>query len=90
MHIGADIFVDWQQRDVQALPKVAAHADLLQRQQDDDRRRAHRVRSPRAGTHRRRYLCLPPASNVLVTGDVLTVGTYPIADYTTGGWLGGC
>jgi glyoxylase-like metal-dependent hydrolase (beta-lactamase superfamily II) len=30
-----------------------------------------------------------PDSNVLVAGDVLTVGTYPIADYTTGGWLGG-
>jgi len=30
-----------------------------------------------------------PASNVLVTGHVMTVGKYPIADYTTGGWLGG-
>ena len=28
-------------------------------------------------------------ANVLVAGDVMTVGTYPIADYTTGGWLGG-
>jgi glyoxylase-like metal-dependent hydrolase (beta-lactamase superfamily II) len=24
-----------------------------------------------------------------MTGDVLTVGKYPIADYTSGGWLGG-
>ena len=30
-----------------------------------------------------------PDANVLVAGDVLSVGTYPIADYTTGGWLGG-
>ena len=30
-----------------------------------------------------------PEANVLVAGDVLTVGTYPIADYTTGGWIGG-
>ena len=30
-----------------------------------------------------------PASNVLMTGDVMSVGKYPIADYTTGGWLGG-
>ena len=29
------------------------------------------------------------SSNVLMTGDVMTVGRYPIADYTTGGWLGG-
>ena len=30
-----------------------------------------------------------PASNVLMAGDVMSVGAYPIADYTTGGWLGG-
>lgn len=28
-------------------------------------------------------------SNVLVAGDVFAVGRYPIADYTSGGWLGG-
>jgi glyoxylase-like metal-dependent hydrolase (beta-lactamase superfamily II) len=30
-----------------------------------------------------------PDANVLVAGDVLAVGTYPIADYISGGWLGG-
>jgi glyoxylase-like metal-dependent hydrolase (beta-lactamase superfamily II) len=30
-----------------------------------------------------------PGPNILVTGDVFTVGTYPILDYTTGGWIGG-
>jgi glyoxylase-like metal-dependent hydrolase (beta-lactamase superfamily II) len=28
-------------------------------------------------------------SNMLVAGDVMTVAKYPIADYTSGGWLGG-
>lgn len=28
-------------------------------------------------------------ANVLAVGDVMSVGTYPIADYTSGGWLGG-
>lgn len=28
-------------------------------------------------------------ANVLVVGDVMTAGRYPIADYTSGGWLGG-
>lgn len=28
-------------------------------------------------------------ANVLAVGDVMTVGKYPIADYTSGGWLGG-
>jgi glyoxylase-like metal-dependent hydrolase (beta-lactamase superfamily II) len=30
-----------------------------------------------------------PGPNVLVAGDVMTVGSYPILDYTTGGWIGG-
>jgi cyclase len=30
-----------------------------------------------------------PGPNVLMTGDVFTVGSYPILDYTTGGWIGG-
>ena len=30
-----------------------------------------------------------PGPNVLVGGDVVTVGSYPILDYTTGGWIGG-
>ena len=30
-----------------------------------------------------------PGPNILMTGDVFTVGTYPILDYTTGGWIGG-
>jgi glyoxylase-like metal-dependent hydrolase (beta-lactamase superfamily II) len=30
-----------------------------------------------------------PKQNVLVAGDVLAVGNYPILDYVTGGWIGG-
>ncbi len=30
-----------------------------------------------------------PRENVLVAGDVVSGGSYPIADYCTGGWLGG-
>ena len=30
-----------------------------------------------------------PEPNILITGDVFTAGTYPIPDYSTGGWLGG-
>ena len=28
-------------------------------------------------------------ANVLVVGDMMTAGKYPIGDYTSGGWLGG-
>ena len=34
------------------------------------------------------YLHLPQ-QNVLVVGDLLAVGGYPVLDYTTGGWIGG-
>jgi glyoxylase-like metal-dependent hydrolase (beta-lactamase superfamily II) len=30
-----------------------------------------------------------PGPNILMTGDVFSVGSYPILDYSTGGWIGG-
>jgi cyclase len=30
-----------------------------------------------------------PRPNILATGDLVSAGSYPIVDYTTGGWLGG-
>jgi len=30
-----------------------------------------------------------PGPNILVTGDVFTPGSYPIPDWSTGGWIGG-
>jgi glyoxylase-like metal-dependent hydrolase (beta-lactamase superfamily II) len=30
-----------------------------------------------------------PGPNILMTGDVFTVGAYPILDWSTGGWIGG-
>jgi cyclase len=30
-----------------------------------------------------------PQPNILVTGDLFTVGSYPILDWSTGGWIGG-
>jgi cyclase len=30
-----------------------------------------------------------PGPNILVTGDVFTAGSYPILDWSTGGWIGG-
>ena len=30
-----------------------------------------------------------PNSKVLMAGDVVTAGTYPVLDYSTGGWIGG-
>jgi glyoxylase-like metal-dependent hydrolase (beta-lactamase superfamily II) len=30
-----------------------------------------------------------PGPNILMVGDVISVGSYPILDYSTGGWIGG-
>jgi glyoxylase-like metal-dependent hydrolase (beta-lactamase superfamily II) len=43
---------------------------------------------PPAHTNGDLYVFLPEA-NVLMVGDVLTVGRYPVMDYSTGGWIGG-
>ena len=43
---------------------------------------------PRAHTDGDIYVFFPK-SNVLVAGGLVSVGSYPILDYTTGGWLGG-
>jgi glyoxylase-like metal-dependent hydrolase (beta-lactamase superfamily II) len=43
---------------------------------------------PQAHTDGDIYVFFPEA-NVLVAGDVVSGGGYPIADYCTGGWLGG-
>jgi cyclase len=54
-----------------------------------------------AGTIRLECVALPPAHtsgdvyvrladrNIVVVGDILTPGRYPVADYSTGGWING-
>jgi cyclase len=89
-YLANDQFVEWQKRTFNAKPKVALPTKTF-----------HTTGSLTAGSERLDYGHLGqahtdgdiyvhlPASNVLMAGDVLTVGKYPIADYTTGGWLGG-
>jgi glyoxylase-like metal-dependent hydrolase (beta-lactamase superfamily II) len=43
---------------------------------------------PQAHTDGDLYVFFPQA-NVLAAGDVVSVGKYPILDYSTGGWIGG-
>jgi cyclase len=43
---------------------------------------------PNAHTDNDTYLFFP-AANVLHTGDLFFSGTYPVIDYSTGGWIGG-
>jgi cyclase len=89
-YLGAEIYVDWQNRTYKPLPPQALPTQTF-----------YTSGSMTAGAERIDYGHLGQAqtdaaiyvfcrtANVLVAGDALSVGQYPIADYTTGGWLGG-
>jgi cyclase len=89
-YLANDQFIEWQKRTYKAKPPTALPTKTF-----------YTKGSLAAGSERIDYGHLGqahtdgdiyvhlPTSNVLVTGDVMTVGKYPIADYTTGGWLGG-
>ena len=89
-YLANDIFLEWQHRTYKALPKVAwptktsynAGAMMVGRERVEF--------APLGQAHTDGDISIFfPESNVLVAGDVLAVGTYPIADYISGGWLGG-
>jgi cyclase len=89
-YLSNDIFVDWQHRTYKALPKVAwpTRTSYTAGKMTLGRERVEFGPLGQAHTDGDIYVFFPD-SNVLVAGDVLTVGTYPIADYVSGGWLGG-
>jgi glyoxylase-like metal-dependent hydrolase (beta-lactamase superfamily II) len=89
-YLANDQFVEWQKRTYKAKPASALPTKTF-RTKDSTSVGAERLEYGHLGqahTDGDIYVHLP-ASNVLVAGDVLSVGKYPIADYTTGGWLGG-
>ena len=89
-YLANDQFVEWQKRTYKAKPKVALPTKtfLTKGSLTAGSERIDYGHLGQAHTDGDIYVHLP-ASNVLVTGHVMTVGKYPIADYTTGGWLGG-
>lgn len=89
-YLGADMFVEWRHRTYKALPKAGlpTHTFDMGGRLTLGRERIEYGHLGQAHTDGDIYVFFPDA-NVLVAGDVLAVGTYPIADYTTGGWLGG-
>lgn len=89
-YLGAELFVEWQHRTYtplapKALPTKTFHTTG---RTTFGGQRVEYGHLGQAHTDGDIYVFFPD-SNVLVAGDVLSVGAYPIADYTTGGWLGG-
>ena len=89
-YLGAEIYVDWQKRTYKPLPPQALPNQTFYTsgKMTVGAERIEYGHLGQAHTDAAIYVFFP-GSNVLVAGDALSVGKYPIADYTTGGWLGG-
>jgi cyclase len=86
----ADVFVEWEGRAYSPRPKSALPNATTYDSGEITcgRERIRYVHLPQAHTDGDLYAFLPEA-NVLVTGDLLHVGRYPVIDYSTYGWIGG-
>ena len=89
-YLGAEIYVDWQKQTFKPLPPAALpnHTFYTSDTMTFGAERVEYGHPGQAHTDAAVYVHFPVA-NVLVAGGALSVGSYPIADYTTGGWLGG-
>jgi cyclase len=88
--LGADFFSDWENRAYKPRPRIAWPTETFYTDGNltvgnEEIRYGH---LPRAHTDGDLYVFFP-AQNVLVAGDLVSVGRYPILDVTTGGWIGG-
>jgi cyclase len=89
--LGADFYCDWQDnRHYTPRPKVALPTETFYTSGKMTANGQDIVYGylPRAHTDSDIYVFFPKA-NVLVAGGLVSVGEYPILDYTTGGWIGG-
>jgi cyclase len=89
--LGADFYCDWEgNRHYTPRPKAALPTETFYTSGKMTANGQDVVYGylPRAHTDSDIYVFLPKA-NVLVAGGLVSVGKYPVLDYTTGGWIGG-
>ena len=89
--LGADFYCDWQDnRHYTPRLKVALPTETFYTSGQITANGQDIVYGylPRAHTDSDIYVFFPKA-NVLVAGGLVSVGAYPVLDYTTGGWIGG-
>jgi cyclase len=89
--LAGDFYVEWEKRAYKPRPKEALPTQtFLDGKQifSFGNEQITYDHLPRAHTDGDIYVSLP-SRNVLVVGDLLSVGRYPISDYETGGWIGG-
>ena len=88
--LGADFIVQWENRAYKPRPKIAWPTETFYTDGklsfgNEEIRYGY---LPRAHTDGDIYVHFP-AQNVIVAGDLVSVGGYPILDVATGGWIGG-
>jgi cyclase len=88
--LGGDFYVEWEDRHYKPRKREAlpTHTFYKKEQMSFGGEQIEYGHLPRAHTDGDIYVFFRNA-NVLVAGDLLAVGTYPVLDYSTGGWLGG-
>jgi len=88
--IGADFYSDWEKRTYKPRPPDALPTDTFYTtgKMVFGEEPIEYGYMAQAHTDGDIYVFFP-RQNVLVAGDVLSVGEYPILDYVTGGWIGG-
>lgn len=89
--LGADFYCEWQNnRHYTPRPKAAWPTETFYTSGKLTANGEEVVYGylPRAHTDGDIYVFFPK-SNVLVAGGLVSAGSYPVLDYTTGGWIGG-
>jgi glyoxylase-like metal-dependent hydrolase (beta-lactamase superfamily II) len=88
--MGAEFRVEWQDRTYTPRPKAALPNTTFYASGEGEfgGRHIRYGHLPQAHTDGDIYIHLPE-ENILAAGDVVTVGSYPVLDYSTGGWIGG-
>jgi glyoxylase-like metal-dependent hydrolase (beta-lactamase superfamily II) len=88
--MGAEIMVKWQNRTYAPRPKEArpTRSFYTKEKMTFGTEQIEYGHLGQAHTDGDIYVFCP-GPNILMTGDVFSVGSYPILDYSTGGWIGG-
>jgi cyclase len=88
--LGADFDVDWEQRhhEPRAQAALPTKTFYVSGSIDFEGRKVEYRYLPRAHTDGDVVTFFPDA-NVLAAGSLVAVGSYPVVDYATGGWIGG-
>lgn len=88
--LGGDFFVEWEHRHYAPLPKAMLPTKTFYTSGKVELggRGVEYWYLPRAHTDGDIAVFFPD-ENVLVASDLLSVGRYPVPDYSTGGWIGG-